>query len=251
MDKVFDAYSLYYDLLYKDKDYAAETNYVSGLIKEFNPFARTILELGCGTGKHAVCFAAHKFSVHGIDQSETMLHKAKTIATDFISFEKADIRNYTSPEKYDVVISLFHVMSYMTDDPSLCAVFKTAKNHLLKNGLFIFDCWHGPAVIHDPPVSRSRVFEDAHTFVKRISTPEVFPAKNRVDVHFKVNVKNKHTSEENVLKETHSMRYLFPDELDKIAAENNFETLRQEEWLSAFPLSDRSWNGCYVYRLKT
>ena len=50
---VFDAYAAYYDLLYKDKDYAGETEYVHRLIQRFNPGAKSILELGSGTGKHA------------------------------------------------------------------------------------------------------------------------------------------------------------------------------------------------------
>jgi hypothetical protein len=34
---VFADYARYYDLLYRDKDYAAEAEYVAGLIRKFHP----------------------------------------------------------------------------------------------------------------------------------------------------------------------------------------------------------------------
>ena len=46
MSQVFNAYAAYYDLLYRDKDYAAEADYVAGLVLQFAPEARTILDLG-------------------------------------------------------------------------------------------------------------------------------------------------------------------------------------------------------------
>ena len=40
MADVFDAYARYYDLLYKDKDYAGEAAYVHGLIQKYGTGAR-------------------------------------------------------------------------------------------------------------------------------------------------------------------------------------------------------------------
>jgi ubiquinone/menaquinone biosynthesis C-methylase UbiE len=62
---VFADYARYYDLLYRDKDYAAEAEYVAGLIRKFHPAARSILELGSGTGIHASLPAEKGFTVHG------------------------------------------------------------------------------------------------------------------------------------------------------------------------------------------
>ena len=56
----FAKYALCYDLLYRDKDYAAEAGYVGRMIRSATPAARSVLEFGCGTGRHArlLCMVA-------------------------------------------------------------------------------------------------------------------------------------------------------------------------------------------------
>ena len=71
--KVFDHYAQYYDLLYSVKDYKAEVEYVSGLIQKFLPGARSMLDVGCGTGSHGYLFAERGFHVTGVDRSAEMV----------------------------------------------------------------------------------------------------------------------------------------------------------------------------------
>ena len=52
---IFDNYSQYYNLIYKDKDYETEVDYTHRLLTRFNS-GKKLLELGCGTGIHAYFF---------------------------------------------------------------------------------------------------------------------------------------------------------------------------------------------------
>jgi len=253
--KVFDAYSQYYDLLYKDKNYGEETNYVHSLIKSFSPNAETILELGCGTGIHASQLASLGYTISGIDRSKSMLERANRRKNEMqnsisskISFSEGDIRTYNASQTFDIVISLFHVMSYLETNKDIEQTIQTARKHLKKDGFFIFDCWHGPAVLADRPVSREKSFEDETILIKRISTPQLYEAKNTVDVNFDILIENKKTGEKNRLHEIHKMRYLFTEEIEALLNANGLELLHAEEWLTKNKLSERTWNACYVCR---
>jgi len=251
--KVFDAYSEYYDLLYDSKNYKGETAYVDKLIKKYAQKARAILELGCGTGMHANLLAELDYEVMGIDLSKTMLEKAKEKRQNLdpsraakLSFEEADIRSFRAGKTYDVVISLFHVMSYMQTNQDLEDAILTAKNALPQNGLFIFDCWHGPGVLKDPPVSRTKDFSGKDIRISRTSKPAHNPGKNTVEVLFDILIQKKNAKEIAKLREIHTMRYLFTDEITTLLLRNNFELLKAEEWMTGLPLSENTWNACYI-----
>ena len=47
---VFNEYARYYDLLYRDKDYVGEVEYVHRLLQAHAPGAQSLLNLGCGSG---------------------------------------------------------------------------------------------------------------------------------------------------------------------------------------------------------
>ena len=137
-------YSQYYDLLYKDKDYIGEVDYVIKLIKENTDYSKTILDMGCGTGKHAELLSDKNYIVHGIDISEDMLKVAINRSKNKehkLVFTNSNIQELNLNKKFDVVVSLFHVMSYQNNPNELIKAFRVAKDHLKNDGIFIFDFW--------------------------------------------------------------------------------------------------------------
>jgi SAM-dependent methyltransferase len=246
----FGAYSRYYDLLYRDKAYAAEAAHLDQLIREQSPSAKTLLELGCGTGGHALRLAAHGYTIHGIDVSETMLAVARTHQTATLRFSLGDARTVRLGTTFDTVISVFHVMSYQTTNADLAAAFATARAHLAIGGAFVFDCWYGPAVLTDRPAVRVRTIEDDKIVVTRIAEPAMHAAENLVDVNYHVFLRDKLTSETSELRETHRMRYLFSPEVELSLERAGFELVRAAEWLTNQPLSYATWNACFVARAK-
>jgi SAM-dependent methyltransferase len=242
---VFNEYSRYYDLLYHDKDYKKEAGYISDSIKKFHPKAKTILELGCGTGKHASLLAEEGFAIHGIDLSKTMLDCAKKLENKNVSFALGDVRDYKISKKFDAVISLFHVASYQTKNDDLLKYFKTANSHLPKNGLFIFDVWYGPAVLNHRPETRVKNLENEFLKIERKATPQIFYDQNIVDVNYEILIINKSDNSKKTLRETHKMRYLFKPELELMLDISGFKLIHVEEWLSKKPASNETWGVCF------
>jgi SAM-dependent methyltransferase len=250
---VFNNYARYYDLLYKDKDYGAEATYIHTLIQQHAPNANSILELGCGTGVHATLLAERGYTLHGVDMSAEMLETAKARLlnrprdlSEYVSFSQGDIRTIRIKKKFDTVVSLFHVMSYQTTNEGLLASFATAKHHLKPGGIFIFDCWYGPAVLSEKPAVRVKRLEDEQVVVTRIAEPVMHVTKNIVDVNYHVFIKNKSTGTVEELHEVHSMRYLFSPEIDILLPQLQLKLLASFEWMSGREPGVDTWGVCFV-----
>ena len=250
---VFSSYARYYDLLYKDKDYAAEAAYIHQLIGTFAPGTKTILELGCGTGIHASILAAHGYHIHGIDRSEEMLESAARRAAQLdkdisqrLAFSSGDIRTARVGTTFDAVISLFHVISYQTSLEELKAAFSTARAHLEPGGIFIFDFWYGPAVVSQKPAVRVKRLEDDTIEATRIAEPAMRPAENIVDVNYQVFIRTKADGKIEELSESHRMRYLFDPEIDALLAQQGMKLLDRAEWMSGRQPGPDTWGVCCV-----
>lgn len=243
----FDYYSQYYDLLYKDKDYKSECDYVVGLLNRFSELdIKRILELGCGTGNHANYLEKYGYSVLGLDQSARMIELAsqKYSGSNSLQFEVADIRNYQQEDgyKFDSILSLFHVISYQNRNEDLISAFKTANNHLMQGGVFIFDFWYGPAVLSDLPSIRYKELENDSVNVKRISIPTMRLNENIVDVEFKIIITDKERNSTSEIYESHSMRYLFIPEIENLLSQAGLKLIGSYKWLSEELPNGRSWN---------
>lgn len=246
----FGLYSQYYDLLYQDKDYAAEVDYVCNLLhKHSSTSPRSILELGSGTGIHAELMACRGFSVHGVELSESMLEAAKrreAASNGAALFFQGDARNYRAGTRFDAVISLFHVLSYQVSSEDLCGMLATAAEHLDTDGLFVFDFWYGPAVLWQRPSLRVKRFENQLCSVVRIAEPELHDADSAVDVNYTIFAQDRADGRVEKLQETHRMRYFFLNELDIFLAQSGFARLAAEEWLTGAPPSKETWGVTVV-----
>jgi len=249
---VFGAYSRYYNLFYKDKDYAGEAAYVHDLVKKHHPGAQSLLDLGCGTGKHAFLLGERGLDVAGVDRSEEMLAVAKARLAEGnasaarLSFHQGDIRTIRLARSFDVVVSLFHVMSYQTGNDDLLAAFATAREHLNPGGVFIFDCWYGPAVLTGRPAVRVKRLEDEEISVIRIAEPVMHPNDNLVEVNYQVLVRDKATGAVDELKETHRMRYLFRPEIELLLAGAGMKLVAAAEWMTDSEPGFDTWGACFV-----
>ncbi len=252
---VFGGYSRYYDLLYRGKDYAGEARYVHDLLTAHSPAARSLLEIGCGTGAHAAELAALGYSVTGIDLSEGMLGAADIRKSSLraevsarLSFAHGDARTVRLGEAFDAVISLFHVMSYQTTNEDLAAAFTTVREHLAPGGVFIFDCWSGPAVLSQLPAVAIKRLADDSTEITRIAEPVMHGMENVVDVNYTMLVTDRASGTTETFQETHRMRYLFVPEVELALAAAGMSLVTSREWMLETVPGEDSLAACFVGR---
>jgi SAM-dependent methyltransferase len=246
---IFVEYSRCYDLLYADKDYHAEVVYVAQHIRTVTGGASTILELGCGTGKHAQHFGAEGFAVHGVDLSSEMIEIARSnqrVGLLAQTFEVGDVRSIRLGRQFDCVLSLFHVMSYQTTNEDVRSTFQTAFEHTLQGGCFLFDCWYGPGVLTDPPVVRVKRVSSESLDIMRIAEPTIHSLENVVQVDYSLRVLQKATGCEKWVMESHRMRYFFVPEIKLMLEEAGFSFCGAYKWMSEEEPGLNAWNALIV-----
>jgi SAM-dependent methyltransferase len=246
MTDPFEASSRYYDLLYHEKDAAAEAAYVDGLLKRHGINGLELLEFGSGTGRHGCLLAQRGYRVHGLERSAAMVAAAQQ-APGF-SYQQGDITTTRLERHFDAVLALFHVVSYQTTNDAVQAVFANASHHLDPGGLFLFDVWYSPAVAAQRPELRVKRLQNEELSITRLAEPKLHPNANRVDVHYTVMAQEIRTGAFHTFEETHPMRHFSLPELDLLSEAAGFERLAAEEWLSGAPPSEGTWGVCLVLR---
>lgn len=219
------SYADAYDLLYSDKDYEHECDFLQGVFGRIGADVRSILDLGCGTGGHAIPLAQRGYRVVGVDRSREMLDiaRAKAAANGVeIEFHQGDLRDVRLDETFDAVIAMFAVMSYQIGNADLAAACETARHHLRSRGVFFFDAWHGPGVIADPPTPRYRSVENEGVRIIRFTEPKIDVVSHTVETRFNV-IRIRNTTVEDEFNESHFMRYLFPNEIGRYLELAGFE----------------------------
>lgn len=252
---VFKDYARYYDLLYRDKPYQQEADYVHDLVLAQLPRARSVVELGCGTGVHAEYLARRGMQVDAVDMSEWMLGRAQSRRTrlpselaERLRFSTGDVRTVRLGVRADVVVSLFHVMSYQCENADVAATFATACEHLQPGGVFIFDVWYGPAVLAQRPSVRVKTFEDDAMQFTRIAEPILYPERNVVDVQYRILATHKAGGTLAETRETHRMRYFFSPEIEYFAAQAGMRVVSSHEWMTSRQPSFDTWGVCFICR---
>jgi SAM-dependent methyltransferase len=173
-------YSKVYDILYSKKNYKLEVNYIIKLLNKFK-LKKSILDLGCGTGKHLSYFINKNYKVTGVEKNQFMINQANKSIKKYII--KSSIENLSLKKKYHIVLSLFNVIGYFNSDLALNKFFKTASSHLKKNGIFIFDFWHTPAIKYIKPNQRIKYFYHKNFCIKKISKPRIV-SNNSINIKF-------------------------------------------------------------------
>lgn len=181
-DDVADVYgplhAAVYDLIYDAKGYEVETASVARLIDRYaSGPAERVLDLGCGTGNHAVRFARRGHVVTGIDRSPHMLAEARRKADAWgtpLTLVQADLAELDSASEpaddvADVAVMLFTVLGYLRTDDALRRALLGIRRRLRPGGLLVADHWYGPAVLASGPSTRFRTVTDGDRTLLRIA----------------------------------------------------------------------------------
>ena len=241
-----------YDALYASKEYERECDRLEEAFRLAGRNVRQILDLGCGTGSHAIPLARRGYSVHGVDRSSDMLqharHKASLAGAADVHFVLGDLRTVQLQRCFDACVLMFAVLGYQTTNHDVMAALQNVRHHLEPGGVFAFDVWNGVAVLSQGPSERLRVVPDGDRRLMRFSSGRLDVRQHLCHVHARQML----IAGDQIVaeaEETHAMRYFFPLELELFLDQSGFDVVDMAPFEHPqHPLDENTWNMLVVAR---
>ncbi|MGD1875885.1 MAG: class I SAM-dependent methyltransferase [Kiloniellaceae bacterium] len=222
-DRLYDDPELvqFYDL---ENGWRADFDFCAGLAAE----ARSVLDLGCGTGELAAGLATRHegCAVTGADPAGSMLdvarHRPGGGKVDWI---EADARTLDLGRRFDLILLTGHAFQVFLTPEDQLAVLRTIARHLNPRGRFVFDSrnpafeawktWGAEESRHEvvhPTLGTVEAWNDAaHDAATGVVTYET---------HYRVLATGKHLSA------TSQIRFTPKDELESLIAEAGLHVTR-------------------------
>ncbi len=133
-----------YDLIYRFKNYASESQKIIDLLEKECPHAQTILDVACGTAEHDK-YLSEKYRVDGIDLDPNFV-KIASDKNPKGHFYRADMRDFSLQKTYDVVLCLFSSIGYVKSMDNVVKALDCFKRHAAHDGVIIVEPWFTPEV---------------------------------------------------------------------------------------------------------
>jgi len=142
--------SNYYHILYKNRDSGEARLLIDSILNKIKPIKNaSFLDLGCGSGRHAIYLNKQGFYVDGLDLSKKSLTQAKQYENKKMQFFQKDMRDLNYQNKYDVIINLFTSFGYFEKESDNRQVFRNISEALKDKGYFIIDFLNSKKIIHN------------------------------------------------------------------------------------------------------
>lgn len=105
------------------------------------PQYTTVIDLCCGTGRHAQALALHGYHVIGVDRDRAALAQARQLSPD-VNFVEADMRSLGNLSvQADALVCLWQSFGYF-DDATNITILEQISQLLPARGRFILDVYH-------------------------------------------------------------------------------------------------------------
>jgi SAM-dependent methyltransferase len=176
--RVFTKTARFYNAVYAaiGKDYASEARELKALIERMAPGARTLLDVGCGTGRHLSHFSG-RFETHGIDADGEMVAIARQCHPT-LDVQHGDMLTFSHDRYYDAITCLFGAIAYTRTIDRLNAAIANIARHLAPAGVLIVEPFVDARAYH--PESFPAVFVDLPDLkIARMSVAKRVDARTR------------------------------------------------------------------------
>lgn len=141
---MFNKTARFYDAVYSDKDYPAESRGIAEVIRSRNTAASTLLDVACGTGKHLEYLVAGGWDCDGVDLDSAMIEIARERVPG-VPLHEADMVTLDLGEKrFDAVVCMFSSIGYTQTVDRMNKAVTAMAAHLNPGGVLVVEPWITP-----------------------------------------------------------------------------------------------------------
>jgi SAM-dependent methyltransferase len=143
-----------------------------------------VLDLCCGTGRHAFSLGERGYRVMGLDYSKYFISKAKSEnSLDNVQFVVGDMRNPLPGGPYDCIANFFTSFGYFDQDIDNFSVFTQVWNALKNNGYFFFDFLNADWIMQTIQPETITTIEDTTLIQTRSIDWHILPGHEKREPH--------------------------------------------------------------------
>jgi ubiquinone/menaquinone biosynthesis C-methylase UbiE len=256
MSSYVDKHAGLYDLFYADKSYEEEAAFVANRLKEagISPPAR-LLELACGTARHAIAFEKMGFNVVGVDSSSDMLVCAQTRCNAIgskVELVHQDMISLDIPgAPVDAATCLFDSIGYLQTNEAIGRALLAIRRHLRVGGALVLEFWHAAAMLRGYDPVRVRRWQVDGREVIRISETSLDPARQLAHVAYDI-LELREGELVSRIRETQTNRYFLVQEMESLLQHAGFEVLRCYDGFSNdTAVGLNTWHVVTIARLRS
>jgi SAM-dependent methyltransferase len=132
--------STFYHQLYRNRNEREAAGFIQAVLDELEPPPNaTMLDLGCGSGRHSKFLAAKGFNVVGLDLANSSIRAASKSASENLRFYRHDMRNPFGFNHFDFVFNFFTSFGYFDTKEENHRVIQNISSALTPQGLVLID----------------------------------------------------------------------------------------------------------------
>ena len=158
----------------------------------------------------------------------------------------SNINSLKTFQKFDIISSLFHILSYQTNKKNIYKFFLNSQKNLKKNGILIFDFWFKPGVLNLRIPLKYRKIENKKLSIHRITRSKWFKNLDQIHDEHEMIILNKKNKKIKIFKETHKMKFFVMKDIKKYLKLNNMKFIESFDPSNNKPLTNQSWAALVV-----
>jgi len=166
----------FYHCMFSPADFQRAGYQVAALLNLLGQMPQTVLDLGCGPGRHSLPLARSGCAVTAIDTSTFLLQRLHQHLQDHnaaeqddlsINIEQVDMRTFSQPAAFDLVVCLWSSFGYFDTPEDNLRVLQQSHANLCAGGRLVIDVAGKEILLRQLQPVHADEFDDGSLLITR------------------------------------------------------------------------------------